>query len=388
MTIHQDAGEPSSSHTGRWLLGGGVLLIAGLLAAGIIPRLSRERRIVAEETAVNAVPIVTVAPVKPGNKSVDILLPANLLGLHEVALYPRSSGYVKRFLVDIGSRVTEGQLLAEIETPELDQELSVARATLEQIKATSELTRTTLERWKNLSEAGVATKQEFDEKQAAYNVSRANMNASQASVDRLVELKRFSRLVAPFSGVVISRGIEVGALVSATTLPARPLYTISQVDTLRVIANVPQDAAPAVHPGQEVSVMVQELGGEPFRGKISRTTSAIDPVTRTLQISILIVNTARKLMPGMYAQVKLTTPRGPTSLVVPANTLIIRSDGPQVAVVREGRVHMTKVTLGRDFGTTVEALTGLNANDQLVVNPGDDVVDGAAVKVASTRTQK
>lgn len=389
MTIHGDAGVQKSTRSGvPWMAIGAVVVVGALLAAGIVPRLARAKRVVAEEGAATAIPSVTVAAVKAGTKDVSLTLPATLLGLHEVGLYPRSSGYVKSFRVDIGSKVRAGEAMAEIETPELDQELSVARATLEQVQATSELTRTTLDRWRSLAQSGVATKQEFDEKQAAFNVSRATVNAARATVDRLVALKGFAHVIAPFSGVVTSRAVDVGMLVSSTAAAgSRPLFTIAQVDTLRVITSVPQDAAPNVRVGQNVDVMVQELGSVAFRGRVSRTAEAIDPNTRTLQTSIIVVNSDRRLMPGMYAQVKLTTPRADAPLVIPAGTLIIRADGSQVAVVRDGKVHMTKVTLGRDFGTQIEVLTGLKAGDQLVVNPADDIVNGVTVRIVQPRTE-
>ena len=389
MTIHGDAGVQKSTRSGvPWMAIGAVVIVGALLAVGIVPRLARAKRVVAEEGAATAVPSVTVAEVKAGAKDVSLTLPATLLGLHEVGLYPRSTGYVKSFRVDIGSKVRQGERMAEIETPELDQELSVARATLEQGQATSELTRTTLDRWRSLAQSGVATKQELDERQAAFNVSRATVNAARASVDRLVALKGFAHVVAPFSGVVTSRGLDVGMLVSSSVATgSRPLFTIAQVDTLRVITSVPQDAAPNVRVGQNVDVMVQELGSVAFRGRVSRTSEAIDPNTRTLQTSIIVVNSDGRLRPGMYAQVKLTTPRTEAPLVIPANTLIIRADGSQVAVVRDGKVSMTQVTLGRDFGTQIEALSGLKAGDLLVVNPGDDVVNGVPVRVVKPRSE-
>jgi len=389
MTIHQDAGvqRKSTARTVRWLGVGAVLLLAVLLATGILPRLAREQRVATEETAATAVPAVTVAVVKTGKGSTELTLPANTLGLHEVGLYPRSNGYVAKFTVDIGSRVKAGQSMAIIETPELDQDLSVARATLQQVLATSELTRTTLDRWKGMISSGAVTKQEYDEKSAAYNVSTANVNAVRATLERLTQLKKFGNIVAPFAGVVTSRAIDVGMLVSSTVATGtRPLFTIAQTDTMRVITQVPQDAAPGIRVGQDVDVLVQELGNSAFHGKISRTSEAIDPTTRTLQTSILVLNGDGRLRPGMYAQVKFTTQRSQTALVIPANTLIIRADGPQAAVVRDGKIHIAKLTLGRDFGTSIEALSGLKAGDQIIINPGDDVAEGLAVRIVQPRT--
>ncbi len=386
MTMHQNAGTTGTSPTGgRRLVFGVVLLLGVLLAAGILPRVARARRIDAEGGQARALPSVTTAPVVAGNRDVVLSLPASLSGLHEVGLYARSNGYLSRFNADIGSRVRAGQTLAVIETPELDQELSVARATVEQVLATNELTRTTLDRWRTMADAGVATKQEFDERLAAFNVSKANLNAARANLDRLSALKTFATVVAPFSGVVTSRNIDVGALVSpSVAVGARPLFTLAQVDTLRAITFVPQDAAPGIRVGQAVEIFVQELGGT-YNGRVTRTAQSIDPSTRTLQAIIEVSNANGRLLPGMYAQVKLTTTRAEAPLLVPSNALIIRGDGPQVGVVRDGVVHLVKIMLGRDFGTQLEALGGVREGDLLVVNPNDDVAEGAKVRVITPK---
>ena len=372
----------------RLLVIGGVVVFASLLAIGILPRLARARRVVAETAAVAEVPTVTVTPVQEGDASVDLTLPASMVGQHEAGLYARSNGYVTSFAADIGTRVRAGAVLARIETPELDQELKVASATLAQVQATSELARTTLERWRGMAEVGAATKQEFDEKQATFQVSRANVNAAAANVERLTALKSFASVVAPFAGVVTQRNVDVGALVSPSTAAGtRPLFLLSQVDTLRVFTSVPQDAAPGIRVGQEVDVLVQELGAKAFRGRVARTSQSIDVATRTLLTSIEVVNRDGRLMPGMYAQVKITIPRPNAGVMIPANTLVIRADGPQVAVVRADTVRMTPVTLGRDFGTKIEVLSGVVKGDQLVENPGDAVLDGAAVHVVAARAK-
>ncbi|MCC6241817.1 MAG: efflux RND transporter periplasmic adaptor subunit [Gemmatimonadaceae bacterium] len=378
--------HPARRGGSRLLIVGALALVAGLLAVGVLPRIARARRVATETGAVSALPPVTVAAVSRGLPSVELTLPATMLGQHEVGLYARSNGYVASFSADIGSRVRAGASLARIETPELDQELNVANATLTQVQATSELARTTLERWRGMTDVGAATKQEFDEKQATFQVSRANVNAARANVERLTALKAFANVVAPFAGVVTQRNTDVGALVSPSIAAgARPLFTLAQVDTLRIFTNVPQDAAPGIRVGQTVEVFVQELGATAFRGRVARTAQAIDPSTRTLLTSVEVVNRDGRLMPGMYAQVKITIPRPSAGFLIPANTLIIRADGPQVAIVRENRVHMTAIALGRDFGTRIEVLKGVSSTDQLVENPGDAVVDGAMVRVVEKR---
>ncbi|MEO7999700.1 MAG: efflux RND transporter periplasmic adaptor subunit [Gemmatimonadaceae bacterium] len=372
------------SRSGRYVVIGFLIAIALLLLSGILPRLTRQKRVEAEASEVAAAPMVTVAPAKFGDANNALTLPATLYGLHETGLYVRTNGYVKSIRVDMGSHVRAGDTLAVVEMPELDQELNQARATLAQVVATGELTKSTLERWKSMAAQGASTKQEFDEKQAAYNANQAGQASAKANLDRLLELKRFGNLVAPFGGVVTARNIDVGALVSPTTgTGARPLFSLMQVDTMRVVTSVPQNAAPNVKIGQTAEIIVQELGGVAFKGVVTRTSQALDPATRTLLTEIQVLNRDGRLLPGMFGQVKLELTRGSRTLLVPANTLLIRSTGVQVAMVRDNKVIITKISVGRDYGTEVEVLKGLNAGDQVVVNPGDNIVDGLAVRVAA-----
>ena len=384
MTPHHETAPPRGGR-GRALAIGAALLVLALLAAGTVPRVLRHRALVVEASATTtAVPTVTVAEARVGAATRELALPATVMGLHETGLHARSSGYVRRWLADMGAQVRAGQPLAEVETPELDQELGQARASLTQVEATLGLTRATLERWTDLVKEDAATRQELDEKQAAYDAARASAAGARANVERLQALKRFGSVVAPFAGVVTARNVDVGALVTAGGAGGRPLFTIAQVDTVRVMTNVPQSAAPAVRVGQPADVLVQELGSEAFRGRVTRTAQALDPATRTLLTEVQVANPGRRLLPGMFAQVRLTTQGGGVAppLLVPANTLLFGADGPQVAVVDGGRVRITRVTLGRDYGTEVEVTSGLAPGATLVVNPSDDVTDGAAVKVA------
>jgi membrane fusion protein, multidrug efflux system len=388
MTTH---GDQTPAHTvpasrkgrgGRTALAAALLGALALLAVGTVPRVLRHRAIVAEAGATTtAVPVVTVAEAHLGAATGELALPATVQGLHETGVYPRSNGYVRRWLADMGAPVRAGQVLAEIETPELDQELVQARATLSQVQATLELARATLARWQDLVKEDAATRQELDEKQAAYNAAQASANASRANVERLTALRRFASVTAPFSGVITARNVDMGALVSAGG-GGRPLFTIAQVDTVRVLTSVPQSAAPNVRVGQAADVTVQELGSAAFRGRVTRTAQALDPSTRTLLTEIQVENRARRLLPGMFAQARLTLDRATPPLLVPANTLMLRADGPQVAVVTAGRVRLARVTLGRDYGTEVEVTSGLTPGAALVVNPGDEVTEGAVVRVA------
>ncbi len=366
----------------RYLVLGAFLLAVVLLITGILPRLERRRSLQAAVSAGAAPPVVIVASPHLGSATNALTLPGTLYGLHEAGLYARANGYVKRVLVDMGSRVRAGDTLAVVETPEIDQELRQARATLAQVEASGELTRSTLERWRSLVQQKVATQQELDEKQAAFNVSQASADAARANVERLTTLTRFGSIVAPFSGVVTARNVDMGALVSpGTGSTTRPLFALAQVDRMRVVTSVPQSAAASVRDGQEADILVQELGNAAFHGRVTRTSRSLDLTTRTMLTEIQLENRDGRLLPGMFAQVKLSLPNSTRALLIPANTIMVRPDGPQVAVVREGRIHIVKVSLGRDLGSELEVLGGVSEQDVLVVNPGDDAVNGAVVRV-------
>jgi RND family efflux transporter MFP subunit len=384
---------PAARGRGRLIaVGAGVLALA-LLTVGTVPRVLRHRALVAEAGAATAtLPMVTVAEVRRGDVNGQLAMSASVAGLHETGLYARSNGYVRRLLVDMGTPVRAGQLLAEIETPELDQELSQAQANLAQTQATLGLARATVERLRDLVTEGAITRQDFDERQAAFEVARANAAAARANVERLAALKRFGQVVAPFAGVVTGRNVDTGALVAAgggaSGAGARPLFTLAQVDTVRVMASVPQSVAASVRVGQAAGVVVQELGGAPIQGRVTRTAQALDPATRTLLVEVQAPNLDRRLMPGMFARVTLTTEGVAAPLLVPANTLITGTEGPQAALVRDGRVHLVKLVLGRDYGTEVEVLDGLQPGAVLVVNPSDDVVEGASVRTTKASATK
>ncbi len=376
--------DPRARRGGMAMILGVVLLIAMLLAAGILPRLSRAKQLAAATQTSAAQPIVTVARARLGDSTQSLTVPGTMYGLHETALYARTSGYVKRWLVDMGSRVKAGQAMAEIETPELDQELAQSKSTLAQVQATAELTRTTLDRWRRLAQQDVATRQELDEKQGAYDAARASASAAASNVERLTALKHFGGILAPFAGVVTARNVDVGALVApGGNATVRPLFTLAQTDSLRVIANVPQNAAPSVRVGQVAEIIVQELGAGAFTGRVTRTSNALDPATRTLLTEIQLANNTGKLLPGMYAQVKLVLQRTTRPMLIPANTLMLRAEGPQLAIVVDGRVHIVRITLGRDYGTEVEVASGLPGDAVLIVNPADDITEGTAVTIAA-----
>lgn len=356
-----------------------------LLVVGIVPRALRSRALRAEVTASGAsVPAVTTVVAHRAALTSDVTLPGTIQALHETSIYARSNGFVRRWTVDLGGRVRAGQVLAEIETPEVDQELSQARANLAQVQANVGLTRATLQRWNDLVKDSAATQQELDEKQAAFTAASANENAGKANVQRLVEMQRFGRVTAPFDGIITARQVEVGTLVSAGGgSGSRPLFTLAQADTVRVFVNVPAPYAASIAPGRSAEIVVQELS-HGVRGIVARTANTIDPATRTLLTEVDAPNRDHVLMPGMYAQVRFSVDRAKPPLIITANALVIRSTGPQVALVRAGHVHLQTVELGRDYGKDVEVVSGLDDGAEVIVNPSDDIVEGIAVKTLPT----
>lgn len=358
-----------------------VLVLIAMLVAGALPRLRQSRDRAQESVAATAVPTVYTELVRRDTGATKLDMPASINGLHETGIYARANAFVKSLRVDMGSVVRRGDTLALLDMPDVTEQLRQARATLDQAEATAALARSTLARWRTLNDKGVVTPQEFDEKQASANVADASVRAAQANVASLREVLRFGALVAPFSGIVTSRSIDIGTLVSAGAVTGnKALLTLVQLDTLRVMLSVPQSTAAQVHIGQPASVIIHELGDLVFKGTVALTSRAMDPATRTLLTEIHIVNADRKLLPGMFAHVTLTVPAAGAGIRIPATALIIRADGPQVARVEDGVVHMAKIGLGRDFGSTLEVFSGVDVGAQLIVNPSEQLADGARVR--------
>ena len=358
-----------------------VLGLIAMLVAGALPRLRQSRDRAQESVAATAVPTVYTETVRRDTGATKLDMPASINGLHETGIYARANAFVKSLRVDMGSVVRRGDTLALLDMPDVTEQLRQVRATLDQAEATAALARSTLARWRTLNDKGVVTPQEFDEKQASANVADASVRAAKANVASLSEVLRFGALVAPFSGIVTSRSIDIGTLVSAGAVTGnKALLTLVQLDTLRVMLSVPQSTAAQVHIGQPASVIIHELGDLVFKGTVALTSRAMDPATRTLLTEIHIVNADRKLLPGMFAHVTLTVPAAGAGIRIPATALIIRADGPQVARVEDGVVHMAKIGLGRDFGSTLEVFSGVDVGAQLIVNPSEQIADGARVR--------
>ena len=397
-------------HLGRmgWFA---LVLVAGLLSLGIVPRVRRasELSTAVQESQNRLLPVSVAAP-SPAPATTNLDLPGNIQAFQETPIYARVDGYLRQRYADIGDRVESGQVLAEIETPELDQQVSQAEAALsqaqaalaqteanlQQMKANLDLARISAQRWGALLADGAVSRQDVDEKQSQYDAARASTDAAQANVDatranvaanaanlqRLRALTSFKRVVAPYSGIVTVRTVDPGALITAGSgATSIPLFRIAQVDTLRIFVNVPQTFVRSIAPGQTAKIVVKEFPGRVFAGKVSRDANALDPTSRTLLTEVLVPNRDLTLKPGMYAQVDFSVVGPDPPVLIPATALVIRGEGPQVVVVRQDNTaHYQKVELGRDLGPTVEVVSGLKGNERLIVNIPDGLKEGIAVR--------
>jgi RND family efflux transporter MFP subunit len=364
----------------KYIVGG---IVGVLLAGAVIVFVLRSFQASALETSttLHAKQYVTTVAPQAGGDGQPLTLPGTLLGVIESTVYARSNGYVVRWVKDIGSSVTKGELLAEITAPEIDQELSQAVSARAQAAASASLAKSTADRWQALRQKDAVTQQDLDEHLSAYSQAAANLAAADANAGRLEKLRGFNRVVAPFDGVVTRRNVDVGDLVNAGNGgTGQALFAVAQVDPLRLYVYVPQMYARQIKIGDAVTVTLAERVGQQFRGTIARTARAIDTATRTMQVEIQVPNPAGALIAGSYVQVTLPINVDVRALVVPTNVLLFRPEGTRVALVDSGgRVHLTSVKLGTDFGTSVEVLGGLNASDRIVLNPADSLADGDVV---------
>jgi RND family efflux transporter MFP subunit len=332
---------------------------------------------------------VSVIQPKGADENSVLRLPATLQGSIEAPIYARTSGYVSRWFKDIGDQVKKGELLAQIDTPEVAQQLNEAKASQVQAITNLQLAKSTFDRWDALRKRDAVSQQELDEKRNALAVAQATDTSARATVQRLQDQLNYSRIVAPFSGVVTRRNIDIGNLVDAGG-SARLLFTLAKSDPLRVYVYVPQSYAPQVKVGNKAEVTLRELPDQTFTGTITRTAGAIDTLTRTMQVEINLANPDGKLLPGAYAQVAIKAKGGSASaMTVPSNTLLFRSQGIRVAVVgTDGKVHLQPVTIGRELGIDVELSSGVTPQDRLIVNPADSLNEGDMVNVADDASTK
>jgi RND family efflux transporter MFP subunit len=367
-------------------------LFAGLVYWRVETKLHVRAALVPSATESSETSVAVTHPRRSG-ASRDVTLPGNVQPFVETPIYARTDGYLKRWNVDIGGRVTAGQLLATIETPEVDQQLRQAEAAQLQAEANLDLARTTAERYLNLLKSDGVSQQEVDQNESAYKARQADLNAAAANVARLKDMQSFQQITAPFAGIITARDVDIGALISSGN--AKELFRLAQIDVLRVYVNVPETYAGEIRVGMPADLHIAEFPNRTFPGKVAHTSGAIDTASRTLLVEVQVPNPKGELLPGSYAEVDFHLNAGNPPLMVPSNTLVFRSSGPQVVVVdNAGKAHLRNVTIGRDLGTSLEILSGLGPNDSIIVNPPDSISEGAAVAVqaepapTSTPTQQ
>lgn len=425
-----------------------LVIVAGLLVAAILPRIERQKRITAAAQSIqNALPAVNVITAQQAPASAELELPGNIEAIQLATVSAQTSGYLKRWYVDIGDRVKAGQLLAEIDTPEVDQELEQARSTLVQAQASlgqaeanlrqaitnMDFARVSYERWKTLAEQHVVSDQDRDQTQAAYNAAKATVDAMQANINvaqatiaaneanvrRFINLQGFKKVFAPFAGIITARNVEVGSLVSAgagtstssttgasasgATTPGSGttptgtgaaaasggLFQIARIDTLRIFVSVPQTLVNSIKPEQTTQILVKEFPEQTFHGRVARTASALDPGSRTLLTEVQTANPDYKLLPGMYATVTFGVAQAEPPVRIPATALIVRADGPQVVTVTDDqKAHYQKVVIGRDYGGTLDIISGIEQGATLILNVPDGLEDGESVRVQPEQTSQ
>jgi RND family efflux transporter MFP subunit len=373
---------PASTIVRRLLLvvGAVVLLIAFGIFHGIASRVHAEANLhrVADESAA---PVVEVVHPKVGADGQEVTLPGNAQAFNDTPIYARTRGYVEHWYVDIGARVKQGQLLALIQTPELDQQLEQARAELKTAQANLEIAQITAARWQNLVKTNSVSQQETDQAVSDLSAKEALVASNKANVDRLQQLQAFERITAPFDGVITARNTDVGALIQADDNSTKELFHLASIRKLRVYIPVPEVYAASVRNGESVKVTLDAFPNEEFTGTVVRNSDAIDLSSRTLNVEVDVENPTGRLFPGAYAFVHLKLPAAAGAVTVPSNALLFRSEGLRAGVVRSGRVVLTPIALGQDYGSAVEVLSGLTPNDAVIVNPSDSLADGAAVRV-------
>jgi len=348
---------------------------------GIVPRL-REHQQVLTDTRELAVTTVAIVNPIPGKFTEPLVLSGELRPLIEASIHARANGYVRRWVVDLGAHVEAGQLLAELDTPEIDRQLSQGEAELNQAEAAAALALSTAKRWHEMLAAKTVSSQEADEKFSDLELKKATVEAARANVQRLTELVGFARVTAPFAGTITARLLDVGQLVNAGA--GQELYRLAQTDKLRVFVHVPQNYARSTTVGQVAELTLPEAPDQIFQAKVVRTAGALDVSTRTLLVELEADNAKNDILAGSYGLVRLTDSRPDAALTLPSSAVIFRAEGPQVAVVVDNNLTLHKIKIGRDFGAIVEVLSGVTEADHVVTNPADAFVDGMEVRVVST----
>jgi RND family efflux transporter MFP subunit len=367
----------------RWLvLVIAVVVVAALLVSGIVSRV-RARTTLKAETAQVALTAVSVVSPKPTAPAEEIILPGNVQPFITSPVYSRTNGYLKKWYFDIGAHVKKGQLLAVIETPEVDQQLQQARSNLLTAQANLELATITKTRYQGLLKKHAVSQQDSDNAVGTYNANKAIVQADQAAVDQYGALVSFEKVYAPFDGVITARNTDIGDLINSGSNAnvKTDLFHIAQPGTLRVYVNVPEEYSRGIKVGMTADLALSEFPGRTFQGNLVRTADAINMTTRTLLIEIDVANPTNTLLTGSYAEVHLKVPTQSSTFIIPVNTLIFRSEGLRVGVVKDQKVTLTSVTPGHDFGNQIEIVAGLKPEDQIVINPPDSIVTGQQVQI-------
>jgi RND family efflux transporter MFP subunit len=365
----------------------GVALVAGALGLAIVSGIrarSAADATLKQATAQAAISVVTVVSPKPGAPTQEIRLPGTTQAFTDAPIFARTSGYVKGWYFDIGAHVKQGQLLAEIESPEVDQQLLQGRADLETAQANLRQAQITADRWQELLRTDSVSRQETDQAVSTFNATKATVDSNAANVRRLEQLQGFEKIGAPFDGVITARNVDIGVLINAgANAAAQELFHMAAIQRLRVFVAVPEVYSRAARPGSPATLTLDEFPGRSFHGTLVRTANAINLASRTLLVEVDVDNPGGELLPGAYVFVHLALPKQIASATVPANTLLFRAEGLQVALVRNGQAQLVPVTIGRDYGETVEILSGLQPTDQVIVGPSDSLTSGTRVRIAS-----
>jgi len=381
-TAEDPSQRPSGAGRVAWLLLlAGACALAAAIYSGIHSRVAAETNL-KQATEEASVATVNVVHPKSDAPTQEIVLPGNTQAFIEAPIYARTNGYLKRWYFDIGAQVKKGELLAEIETPEVDQQLEQARSDLETAKANLELSKTTAARYRALIQSRSVSQQDTDAAVSDLNAKLSMVNSNASNVRRLEEMQSFEKVYAPFDGVVTARNTDIGSLIDAgAATPGKELFHMTEISKLRVYVAVPEIYSRAAQSGAEASLTLDEFPGQIFRGVIVRNSNSIDPASRTLLTEVDVDNPSGKLLPGAYVSVHLKLPEQIRSVTVPANTLLFRSEGLRVAVVRDGRADLVPVTIGRDYGNSVEIVSGLQPTDKVIVDPADSLTSGTQVRI-------
>jgi RND family efflux transporter MFP subunit len=375
---------PSGSGRVRWLVALAVcMLVAGVIYSGIHSRVQAEASLQRTTQASERASVSVIYP-KGGSDAAEILLPGNTQAFTDTPIYARTNGYLKKWYVDIGTHVRQGQLLALIDTPELDQQLQQTEAELKTAQANVDLAHITAARWQNLLKTNSVSQQETDQATSDLIAKQAVVAQNEANVRRLQQLQSYERIEAPFDGVITARNLDIGDLIQAgDPSTSKELFHLSSVNRLRVYVAVPEVYSESVHDGEKVPITLDSIPGETFTGTLVRNSDAIDLASRTLNIEVDVDNPKGRLKPGAYAFVHLPVSGAAGAVTVPANTLLFRSEGLRVGVVKNGHVALVPITIGHDYGSTVEVVSGVSPKDAVIVDPSDSLENGAEVVVES-----